>query len=427
MAQAISVPRRADLLDQMHRANRFAWILLLVEIAMIGIVAVVVDWRWVLREPILTTVAIGAMVCPFASSVLIHLATKKKRIQDLKESTRFGQYDKYRLQALFRETLASLRLPEEDLPVYIVASRSLNASAMHVGVGSLFKSLNGIYLNRQVLHKMEPAEIQDLIGHELGHYYKYYLVIDRFRVVTVALGSLLGILVVQRVGLGSFFGYAILMGVPWLSWWLSSLPYTRNATAIEFLCDDFGAQVGGVFPSIHGLLKLGQSAEVECVVMQQAILSKVAGNFNPSELIDAITSSIPYGHATREEITDKVNRELNHRAATNSKSIGGLLRYMWNSDVDADSASELEEEAKKIAKIQSEPRLDWEQLLSNPTQIQFNEDGMRKLIAMIENRPNELLFRVPESSGEVHPPLRTRILYLWHNRSEIENQVRSRV
>ncbi len=206
MAEAISVPRRADLLDQMHRANRFAWILLLVKIALIGIVAVLVDWRWVLREPILTTVAIGAMVCPFASSVLIHLATKKKRIQDLKERTRFGHYDKYRLQTLFRETLASLRLPEEDLPIYIVASRSLNAAAMHVGVGSFFKSLNGIYLNRQVLHKMEPAEIQDLIGHELGHYYKYYLIIDRFRIVTVALGSLLGILAVQRIGLGSYFG-----------------------------------------------------------------------------------------------------------------------------------------------------------------------------------------------------------------------------
>ena len=90
MAQANSVPRRVDLLDQMHRANRFAWILLLAEIALIGIVAVLVDWGWVLREPILTTVAIGAMVCPFASSVLIHLSTKKKRIQDLKESTRFG-------------------------------------------------------------------------------------------------------------------------------------------------------------------------------------------------------------------------------------------------------------------------------------------------------------------------------------------------
>ena len=101
MASAIPVPRRSDLIDQMSRANRFAWLVLFVEIALIGIVAVIIDWQWVLREPIITTVAIGAMVCPFAASIAIQLATKKKRIEDLKESTRFGQYDKYKLQKLF--------------------------------------------------------------------------------------------------------------------------------------------------------------------------------------------------------------------------------------------------------------------------------------------------------------------------------------
>lgn len=423
MAIATPVPRRSDLIDQMNRANRFAWLLLFFEIALIGIVAVIVDWQWVMREPIITTVAIGAMVCPFASSIAIHVATKKKRIEDLKETTRFGQYDKFQLQKLFRATLAILRLPEENLPVYIVASPSMNAAAMHVGFGSLFKSLNGIYLNRQALHKLEPAEIQDLMGHELGHYYKYYLVIDRFRIVTVALGSLLGILAVQRIGLDGYEGYFLLMGVTGVAWWLSSLPYSRNATAIEFLCDDFGAQVTGVIPSIQGLLKLGLSSEVECVIMQKAILSKVAGNFNPSELINTITSSIPYGHASREEIEERVNRELRNRAAGKSKSIVGLLRYMWNSDLDADAAEELKEEARKLGKMQSELRLDWECLLPNPTLIQFNEEGMRQLIALIESRPNELLFRVPESPDSVHPPLRTRILYLWHNRREIECQI----
>ncbi|HUP78531.1 MAG TPA: M48 family metalloprotease, partial [Pirellula sp.] len=241
MASAIPVPRRSDLIDQMSLANRFAWLLLFVEIALIGIVIVIIDWQWVLREPIITTVAIGAMVCPFAASIAMQFATKKKRIQDLKESTRFGQYDKYKLQKLFRDTIAILRLPDENLPVYIVANPTMNAGAMHVGFGSLFKSLNGIYLNRQVLHKLEPSEIQDLMGHELGHYYQYYLVIDRFRIVTVVLGAMLGILTVQRIGLDGFAGYTLLMVVTGTAWWLSSLPYSRNATAIEILCDDFGA------------------------------------------------------------------------------------------------------------------------------------------------------------------------------------------
>lgn len=421
MSQTNSFPRRADLLNQMQRANRFAWALLFFELVLIAVVAVIIDWGWVMREPLITAVAIGAMVCPFVSSLAIHWATKKKRIEDLKESTRFGTHDKYSLQKLFRETLAKLRLPEENLPVYIMASTSMNAAAMHAGLGSLFKSINGIYLNRQALHKLEPAEVQDLMGHELGHHYKYYLVIDRFRIVTIALGALCGVLVVQRIGMDGWGGYMLLSFVTGVAWWLSSLPYQYNAQAIEYLCDDFGAQVGGVSVSIHGLLKVGLSLEVECAVMQQAILSKVAGNFNPSDLIDAINASIPYGHATREEIEERVNRELRQRAASQSKSLMGLLRYMWNSDVDAEAAEELEAEARKLAKLQSLPRLDWELLLQNPTVVQFNEEGLRRLIELIENYPSKLLFRVPEDPSDAHPPLRTRILYLWHNRKEIES------
>ena len=424
MGKTTTVPRRSDLIAQMERANRFAWLLLVVEISLIGVSCALVDWAGVVREPVFTAFAIFAMVSPFATSIASHWAQKKKRIEDLKETTRFGQYDKYSLQKLFRETLAKLRLPEEDLPVYIVANRSMNAAALHVGFGSFLKSLNGIYLNRQTLHKLEPDEIQDLMGHELGHYYKYYLVIDRFRIITVVLGSLFGILAVQRIGLDGYAGYMILMFVTGVAWWLSSLPYTRNATAIEFLCDDFGAQVGGVFASIQGLLKLGLSSEVECVVMQQAVLSKVAGNLNPTELVETIFGAIPYGHASREEIEDRVKSDLKKRASQQSPSLMGFLRYMWNSDADANAAEELEQAAKQIAKLQTQPRLDWERLLANPSQIRFTEQGMRQLMVLIESEPDKLLFRVPEEPDAVHPPLRTRILYLWHNRAEIESEMR---
>lgn len=427
MAHSLVVPRRTDLLDQMRRANRFAWYVLIAEVIAIALLALVIDWGWVMREPIMTTVAIGAMVCPFVASIAMQLATKKKRLEDLKETTRFGQYDKYLLQKLFRSTLATLRLPEDNLPVYVVANTSMNAAAMHVGLGRLLKSLNGIYLNRQALHKLEPAEVQDLMGHELGHYYKYYLVIDRFRIVTLALGSLLGILVIQRIGLDGYLGYLTVAFATSAAWWLSSLPYSRNAAAIEYLCDDFGAQVSGVFASIQGLLKIGLSSELECLVMHKAILSEVAGQFNPSELIEAISAGIPYGHSTREEIEDRVKRELNTRAAGKKKSLGGLLRYMWNSDVDAEAAEELEEEAKKLARLQAKPRLNWESVLTDPSRVQFNEAQMRELVSLIESRPDELLFRIPKPDDGVHPPLENRILYLWHNRAEIESQLRSRI
>ena len=84
---------------------------------------------------------------------------------------------------------------------------------MHLGFGGFFKSLNGVYLNRQVLHKLEPEEVQDVMGHELGHYYKHYLLGDRFRAITTALGALLGIYVSQVVGMGNFISMIALSGV----------------------------------------------------------------------------------------------------------------------------------------------------------------------------------------------------------------------
>ncbi len=423
MASAEPVPLRSDLLEQMERANRFAWIVLLVELMLIGVIAALVDWNWVLQEPIMSAFAIAIMVSPIAKSIALGYATKKKLVRDLKESTRFGQYDKVKLQALFRDTLATLRLPDENLSLYILASPSMNAFARHEGLGMLFKSLNGVYLNRQTLHKLEPAEVQDLMGHELGHYYRYYLVIDRFQIITITLGSILGVLAIQRFSLDGLLAYLLLLGATTAAWTLSTLPYRKNATAIEYLCDDFGAQVGGVFPSIQGLLKMGLAAELECLVIQSVILSKVASNLNPSELTETITASIPYGYATREEIELRVKREVSNRAASQTKSLSGLLRYMWYGDEDAANVEILAEEARKIKKLQSMPRLNWERVLHNPNEVQFSEESMRKLIDLIESHPSELMFRIPHSPDDVHPPLRNRILYLWRNRNEIESSL----
>ena len=115
-----------------------------------------------MQEPVMSAFAIAIMASPIAKSIAIGYATKKKLVRDLKESTRFGQFDKVWLQALFRDTLATLRLPDENLSLYILASPSMNAYARHEGLGMFFKSLNGVYLNRQTLHKLEPAEVQDL-------------------------------------------------------------------------------------------------------------------------------------------------------------------------------------------------------------------------------------------------------------------------
>ncbi|MDA1164399.1 MAG: M48 family metalloprotease [Planctomycetota bacterium] len=425
MPRSISdVPARATLLQQLDAANRVVWLSVPAQVLSMAVLIWLVDWQQVASNPLLPSIAIAFMVGPLVMGILTGWAQKKKEIGDLREETRFGQYDKYRLQALFKDTLQRLDLPEENLPVYITADKFLNAGAMHLGFGGFFKSLNGVYLNRQVLHKLEPEEVQDIMGHELGHYYRHYLLGDRFRAITTALGALLGIHVSQLIGMNSFISMIALSGCATIFWGLSSVQRSRHGQTIEYLCDDLGAQVHGVAASINGLMKLGADAELQCVVMQQALQSGSHEKLSPAEIIQTVQAAIPYGHVSREELELAVEQALKKQAMQSQQaSLAGFAKYLWSNDLDEEAKEEFQKELQKIARIQSAPRLNWESMLSDPKRLHLTEPQIEQLVDMIESQPSQLLFHIPDeagSTGGVHPPLKLRILYLWRNRHEIE-------
>ena len=415
-------PHRQDLLRRIEAANRWCLPIAIVQLAAIALIGYLIDWQQAIAEPLVTTVAIGAIVGPFSMGLLRFWFAKKKRIEDLQEQTRFGEFDKHRLRSLFQDTLRRLGLPDDRLPVFVVADKSMNAMMMHIGMGSFLRSMNGIYLHRQVLHKLNAEEVQDIIGHELGHYYKHYILADRYRWLTLILGSLAGLYIAQLLGAEGAFTIAALILCSQGLWWLAAIPHARHAMAIEYLCDDLGAQVHGVATSVSGLMKLGAEAEILTAVQQQAVFSANRGKLNAREIVEAIEAAIPYGHASTDELQVAVEKQLK-RKSQEGATLGGFLHYMWNSDVDAEATQELEKETRKLKALQMIPRLDWESLLEDPRQLQFSERSLAKLIDLIESRPEGALFHTAEALGEtdgMHPPLRQRILYLWYNRKEIE-------
>ncbi len=424
--ETLKVPTRQQLLDRLAATNRWAWPMVALQLGLIAACMWAIDWQVVTSDPLVTTIAIVVIVGPFGRQVLAQFAQKKKEIDQLKEQTRFGQYDKYRLRKLFNDTLRKLNLPNERLNVYITADKYLNAGALHLGLGSFIRSLNGVYLNRQVLHKLEPEEIQDIMGHELGHYYRYYIVADRFRIVTLILGALIGILAVQWVGLESIVGYVILTVCAYGFWFVSRLPYTSHGRDIEYLCDDLGAQVNGVEVSINGLLKISAEMEVLTAIQYKALQASKDSNLNSHEVIKAIEAAIPYGHTTREELEKAVQQSIKQREQAGA-TLGGFLRYMWQSDVDAEVDEELQEQGQKYQRLQAIQRLAWEQLMPDPQRIELRGANLERFMQMIEGEPQAELFRLPEvieDSGDVHPPVKQRILYLWRNRHEIEKNIR---
>lgn len=415
-------PRREDLLNRIAATNRWSLPIVLFQLAAIVILGFIIDWNQALAEPLVTTVAIGAIVGPFALSILQFWVSKKKHIDDLQEQTRFGEFDKHRLRNLYQDTLRRLGLPDDRLPVFVVADKSMNASMMHLGMGSFLRSMNGIYLHRQVLHKLNADELQDIMGHELGHYYRHYIVADRYRGLTLILGAMTGLYLAQALGAEGPFTMFALIACSQGLWWLAAIPFANNAMAIEYLCDDFGAQVHGVATSIAGLMKMGVEAEILTAVQQQAVFSANRGNLNAREIVEAIHAAMPYGHASIEELQVAVEKQLKSKAQR-GPSLGGFLNYMWNSDTDAQNTEEFEKQTRKLKALQKIPRLAWESLLDAPQQLKFSERSLAQLVDLIESQPHAVLFHTAEALGETdgtHPPLKDRILYLWYNRGEIE-------
>jgi Zn-dependent protease with chaperone function len=417
-----AIPQRDDLQRRLARANRSSWIIVLLLVIGCVVLGILIDWQWVVQHPLFSSISVVAMAMSFASSILMLLLSNRKRVEHLKDTTRFGIFDKYRLQKAYRETVDTLGLPAYDLPVYVAADKSMNAYALHSGLTSLFKSLNGICLNRQIIHQLDEPELKTVIGHELGHIYCHYLVLNRFHLLTILFGSLGGIFASQTLGVEGFVGMIILFIFPSVLWFAVHWPNAIHSQSIEYLCDDTGAMAAGAIPSITASLKIGVAHEIQCAVLQQIILSKLGGNLDPTQLIEAVLSSIPYGNASAEQIKSSVEREVKKRSQAQRPSLMGLFRYIWHSEHDEEAREELEEQAQKILQMQLVKRLDWESLMKDPTQVELDEIRAQRLIEMIEANPNEVLFRITEEPGDSHPPLRDRILYLWKNRESYRKQ-----
>jgi Zn-dependent protease with chaperone function len=409
------IPDRDDLLEQLRRANSstFAW----VTIRLIAVVAlaVLIDWREVLQTPIVTGTACLVLIGPFIMELLTIWGQKKKRLEDIKETTRFGDLDKYRLQTLFQQTLKKLSLPDERIAVYVTNDKSLNAGALRLG--RLFGSLDGIYLNRQILHKLREDEIQAVMGHELGHFYRFYLTGDRFRLLSLALGTLLAIFVVQKTGLEDIFGFLLLAIISFYFWRVSGMGMLKHGQAIEFLCDDFGARVNGIESSISGLMKIGLDAE-QRQHLELELLARTGKHevLTQRDVLAAVEKSIPYGHVADDQLYESVQAELKAKAQTKRQtSIAGFFRYLWESDEadDEDYMDELQRRAKHINQMQ---RLNWESVLDTSLDVRFSESQVERLVQMIDDNPQHVLFRLLDQNDGVHPPLSDRIRYLWKNR-----------
>jgi Zn-dependent protease with chaperone function len=413
-----TIPDRETLLEQLRRANQFTWLWVTLQIIAVIVLVFLIRWNQVLQSPI---VSIGAgifIVGPFFSELFYLWGQKKKRLEDIKDSSRFGEIDKYDLQRLFEDTRKRLQLPIEKLPVYVVNEKLVNAAALPLG--RFFGWVNGIYLYRQLLHQVSAHELQSVIGHELGHYYRFYVSGSRFRLLTLILGVLVGVFAVQQIQLGGMLGFIVMSMISSAFWMISGISTGRHGYAIEHLCDDLGAQVQGIEASINSLMKINLNMETQYLIQLEVMaLNADHKLLTPQDIAAAIQKATPYGRDAEPELLEKIQRELKQKSLSKQQfSISGFINYMRELDEDdEDFKDELAAQAKMVNKID---RIDWESILDDRQSVRFSLPQIELLVQMILNSPEKSLFRIPQGGqfeDGIHPSIKKRILYLWKNRN----------
>jgi len=119
---ADTIPFRSELIQQIQRANRIATPWVLIQFVLALVLASQMDWAKLVDEPLFALIAVLVILGPHVMGILKHYALNKREISQLKEETRFGEFDKYQLRRLADETLDRLGLPRPGPPVYITGS-----------------------------------------------------------------------------------------------------------------------------------------------------------------------------------------------------------------------------------------------------------------------------------------------------------------
>jgi Zn-dependent protease with chaperone function len=422
------VPEQNVLVEQLRRSNQLAtrWHLFLGAGA-VGL-AFLVDWQWVMREPLYTIVVLLLVPSQYFPSVAMTLLKKRKRVEELSENFQAGAFSKPRLLSTIREVATTLGIDHRRVPFYLTRDKDLNAYAVSIGLSNLLPSVRGVYINRQTLHVSTPTGLKATIGHELGHLFPYELKWHGGWLAKLCFGGLLALFVLQKTGDPSAWGLIAATAAAWGFLYLDSIPHSRMSQPLEFLCDGLGAKASGVEAAISDLLNFGNECQAQYELSIAALKLAAQGKaISDVEAMKIYEDSLGYGptdvDSTMARIRDAIANEKN---ANKGLSLGGLVDFMWRDNVADSQASEARDAAILIFEaLNAMPQIDWKEVTNWDPEIELSDLQIKALIDEILASPDKLLFVLPtEPAGNEslsHPSFRKRILYLWKNRKAIED------
>ena len=417
----ISVPTRDSLIDSLRRANRATLLSLPLQAILVLLLAgYAIDWSLVKSEPFMSVVVAFIMIGPTLFGLARLAAQNKKEITKLRDGAKIGNFTKPELIALARDVERTLGIGKSR--VFITGEKDLNAAAIQVGLGSIFPSLNAIYLNRAALHCLNRDEMATVIGHELAHVARHYLLWDKLLFLRMVGFILIGLYARQYFHGNDTFEVMGPVFIGGALQFLSGMYRGRFAHTLEYLCDDAGAVVAGIVPAIRAELKIAARSEAYQSLFRRALRQKLdSGSFSLKELQKTLEEALPYGGIDEAQLQKELDRRFaENKRAKETFSLKGFLQFL---DIyeSIETREKLRQQLDGLEALVTLPRLDIPPTLPNDgTLADFDH-----LVKQIEAEPNKVLFHLEgeiEDMSSSHPGARKRIVYLYRNREAIERE-----
>ncbi len=407
----LQVPKRKALLASYARAQRVGKLVVLFEGFLAFSILYLVPHSALLTNPLEALIVLGVAVFPTLLSLAYLFAKKRKLVKDLKPTTQYGHLNRTSILEVCDGACNKMGVKPSDVRFYVTSEKQVNASALTLGLGYIFKNLRIVMLNRSTLHALKKYELQSVVAHELAHIYRYPLFYQEALLVRLFTGSIFGL---ALLSLSSNVLIAIIVAGIYQG--IVGTYFARYSTVIEYLCDDCGAEVAGLLPALRAEFLISKHSETLSEAYFLLLKAKKEGQqLSAKDLNTLLEDSLSYDCLSSEELNATLEKNLKaHKQIRESSFFQYFKAQIFSDSLDADEM--LEDEYLDLKKIRSK-----EVLELPPHEGELTLSWFKEFVSRIKEKPGVPAFRTTndlDDASSTHPGPRKRMVYLWNEYGE---------